>query len=116
MSYPALHVVQTIKFGAITTPNTPAIPVPSAPPPVYFTSTPNTATQPIAPEYTRYTNAILHHLENLTMSYGRNPETSLPIGEYIRQIEAQQLTQESTITNLVTSLQATREAVQNQAR
>ncbi|KAF8643047.1 hypothetical protein AX16_009234 [Volvariella volvacea WC 439] len=76
---------------------------------------PNTVTQPITPEYTKYTNAIIHHLENLTMSYRQNPETSLPIGKYIRQIEAQQLAQEMAITNLVTSLQATREAVQNQA-
>ncbi|KAF8636171.1 hypothetical protein AX16_011044, partial [Volvariella volvacea WC 439] len=64
------------------------------PSPVYFTSIFNTITQPIAPEYAR-----------------QNPEISLPIGEYIRQIKAQQLTQETAITNLVTSLQATREAV-----
>ncbi|KAF8662349.1 hypothetical protein AX16_001184 [Volvariella volvacea WC 439] len=74
---------RTHPFGTITAPATPAIPIPSAPPPAYFTSTPNNATQPIAPEYTEYTSPILHHLENLTMSYGRNPETRLPIGEYI---------------------------------
>ncbi|KAF8643311.1 hypothetical protein AX16_009104 [Volvariella volvacea WC 439] len=113
--FPVQHVKPTTtRFSTITAPATPAIPIPSALLPAYFISMPNNATQPIAPEYTEYTNPILHHLENLTMSYGRNPKTSLPIGEYIRQIEAQQLAQETTITNLVTSLRATREAIQNQ--
>ncbi|KAF8638697.1 hypothetical protein AX16_010465 [Volvariella volvacea WC 439] len=114
--YPAQHAEPIIiRFGTITALATLAIPLSSAPPPAYFISTPNTTTQPIAPEYAGYTNMILHHLENLTMSYKWNPETSLPIGKYIRQIEAQQLTQKTTITNLMTSLRATREAVQNQA-
>ncbi|KAF8660623.1 hypothetical protein AX16_001580 [Volvariella volvacea WC 439] len=90
--FPAQRVESIItRFGTITAPATPAIPIPSAPPPAYFTSTPNNTTQPITPEYAEYTSPILHHLENLTMSYGRNLETSLPIGKYICQIEAQQL-------------------------
>ncbi|KAF8641413.1 hypothetical protein AX16_009984 [Volvariella volvacea WC 439] len=106
--FPAQRVEPIITgFGTITALATLAIPIPSAPPPAYFISTPNNATQPITPEYAEYTGPILHHLENLTMSYGRNPETNLPIREYIRQIEAQQLAQETTITNLVTSLWAT---------
>ncbi|KAF8643371.1 hypothetical protein AX16_009057 [Volvariella volvacea WC 439] len=104
----------TIRFRSITALTTPAIPLPSAPPPAYFTSTQNTTTQPIAPEYAGYTNTIVHHLENLTMAYRRNSETSLPIGEYIRQIEVQQLAQETIITNLVNSMRATRETVKGQ--
>ncbi|KAF8641668.1 hypothetical protein AX16_009849 [Volvariella volvacea WC 439] len=87
--YPAQHAEPIIiKFGTITALATLAILLPSVPPPAYFSSTSNIITQPIAPKYAEYINAILHHLENLTMSYGRNPETSLLIREYIHQIKA----------------------------
>ncbi|KAF8638988.1 hypothetical protein AX16_010403 [Volvariella volvacea WC 439] len=70
MQYHAQHAEPTtIRFRNITALTTLAIPLPSAPPPAYFTSTQNTTTQPIAPEYAGYTNAIVHHLENLTMAY-----------------------------------------------